>query len=744
MTEPEHSTPITLSVKGIDAQVPLTRAVITDETDKTLNKLSTSTDIFMVMKSEYVQLAAPNDFDGPHDTKYCVTAASPDDEGNLVFSSDRMRYWDDIHARCSNLSIWAITCPGLDYVGRTGTNQNASNIQFSSTNGLKSWQTASINATSIEWNVPHHGSGNYQDATSVKNRDLCYSNNIADYTGSADASIPDASKTDRRLKFNTDTRKFTSGEMVFYHALSKITININMGEGFRGNDDFRFTTGSSDATRKNVMLHYFNIWGRFNVETGLWTEVSGGHQVSKGMYDHMNGTPNITDNTKPTYQLEALVIPYLESDAKTTKGSLIDNSAVNAFVFSIDNIEYTVSRKTLLDALKANSSENGIASDATSVPMEQGKNYVFNFTVGKSRIDQITASITDWTTVTTGNLTPSNARITLMLEERGNQLDDGTQIAVYRSSESSSAYNWSTGYVGNANTLTKTSGNWGLSSVWFWPDNNTYYHFRTIMPKGETVKNDATAKVDYVELSSAVFGSYNDVCWGAPMLDNANDEDSGSFKWTYSFDNGFGVNNTALSNKNQIYPGIGATNGALKFTLFHAMSHINVRLTTSDDATAVLLKSSGEPAVTTYATVELLNYKDGRLLLGNGKIETKGGEKNTVITKKTDVFEYPFEVVPQNLTNVKLRITTPDNNVFIVDLKDAIADTSENSAYLTSNNIANPYTEVSTGKYLIPTWYPGFQYEYNINLTLKGIDKVGVKLVEWKNTIMDSQEIQIQ
>ncbi len=746
----DRKTPIELSVGTVKSLEPATRSVITDAA--TGKPVAPGTHIYMVMKSEYVALPDPNGFGGNQTTKYSVTrgqvAESTDpDKNDIVFTDTRVRYWDDIHARCSNLSIWAIACPGLNYLGGIGTNQSDNTVKFTSTTGLQDWQTTAIKADAIEWNVPHYGtSETYYTAGSIANRDLCYSNNIADYTSSSNG--------DRRLKFNQANRKFQGGNLVFYHAMSKITVNIKIGEGFNGVNDFRFT---ETAGNKNATLQYFNIWGKFNVETGEWSVVNDGHQAIMGMHNLTGATPNISDPSKPAYQLEALVIPYLATDVKTIKGSIINGESNKAVVFTIDNNKYEVSRADLLKALQ-DKADNGISGVATSVELQAGKNYVFTFEVGKTKIKNITAQVVDWEDVTAENVTPSNARITLNVEDRsGNSSISAvtSDMDIYRTLDEASTitdtyegYNWTTNYTvsGKATwknlTLAYDGTNSRWSTDWFWESNKTYYHFRTISPKTQEVY--ANASGDYTTINSASCSNeagYNQMAWGAPFLDVDPD-----YKFTYSTTTGFdGTGADAATPTHQIYKAIGPTENPVKVLMFHMMSGVHFTIKTTDGTDKVQLYSTTGSKRT---KIELVNYyPDGKVMLGtglvnkDGTISTEGSPYGiSCATTATDEYgnqEYFFSAIPQDLTNVVLVITTPDNNQYKVAMKNVLATS------VTNNNIANPYTQDGS-KWKIDYWYPGFKYNYSFTLKKTGITDLQATVVDWETVTAGDDDVKIE
>lgn len=757
-TNHDGKTPIELSVGGIEGlEQTSTRAVITNGTGN--KKFTKDTHIFMLMMSEYVSLGdgySSLNYGGAHDAKYTTTRGKIKEAsggtGTVVeFDNDgsntRTRYWDDAHARSSKLSIWAVACDGSDKLGGNGTELTETSNIFNNATSLASWQTTTINANSLAWNVP-----TAQTEASMKNRDLLFSNNVTNYT-------INSTTTDNRTSFNPSTKKFGTSDLVFYHAMSKITINIKKDESF-ADGEFKF------PENKNIQLNYFNVSGSFNVENGEFSEVNkpsdseDGHTPINTMYSR---TPSGSGNT---YELDALVLPYLSTDSKTYQGSQFTKDNPNVMMeFTINNNTYKLTAAQLFNALHVDGDPSkALVTNATTltdnsnvIPLEAGKHYVFTFNVGKTKIENISAQIVDWEEVNT-QLTPSGARIKLKLEERGDALADDV-VAIYRAADDAStitdthvSYKWNTGYTGsdNKNTYKNDNGKWKLTTDWYWTNSMNYYHFRAVMPSSTSVTNqaavDSKPAYDYISLTSS--STYTDIRWGAPMRDNADDETPGSFKWTYDKDNGFAVDNDNLGdNKKQIYQAIGPTENTIKLTLFHMMSELNFKIKTSDGNDKVELYKSGNPEGTQRTKVQLVGYlPSGRLWMGNGLVVADGTMTdknvagitcNTTATEQYGQQEYTYGAIPQDLTNVKLYITTPDNNQYIVDLAKAKATT------VTSTNLANPYTQ-SGGKYTIDRWYPGFKYNYTFTLKKSGITDITATVVNWETVTADNEDVTIK
>lgn len=745
-----EKTPIELSVGGVDSPNAATRAVITDGTGKTLNAFDKDTKIFMVMKSEY-DTDHP-DFAGAQNTKYNVArgdvAVSKNDATNnwsiVDFDAKNQRYWDDAHARSSMLSIWAYA-----QMGQSWYNCTFNGIEYKTATDETqpyAWTETEIIPTILTWRASHQAGTDAQNQQSVLAQDLLFSNNLAD----------NGTDKDKRLQFDFSTRKFPKlGEanMIFYHAMSKITINIKEGDGF----DAVSTTDFQFKSNTNVQLNGFNVSGRFDIKQGEFLET-----VS-------NSIPSIYNKgfADGKYILEALVVP----------GTNLYNSSVpNAFDFIIDNNQYKISAKTLAEAIRAWKDADENTPNASFTALEAGKHYIFTFTVGKTQIKNITAQVADWENVLADDTDASNARIKLNLEERGSDLTSSDRFSFYRAEKNNTGeinddyttYDWKTGYSGNVISPTyvaasgTTPAHWTTS--WFWNNSLNYYHFRALAKMNGTAKvavednvvTDAT-NGDYLALNHAET-SYTDILWGAPMTDYAQNEvsDAENLKWNYGpTANGFDGLDTKATDAHQIYKAIGPTKDAIKLILFHMMSDVTFKIKTTTEADKVNLGNG----TTEKTTIKLENiHQKGNLYMGNGLVKGSDTPSDFEFTPSSSApdangfLTWPnYGAIPQSLDNaidndldnVKLYITTPDNNQYIVDLKDVLANS------VNTNNIANPYDKVGgTGadkdKYKINRWYPGFKYTYTFTLKKTGITDLQVTILDWETVEAENQDVVIQ
>jgi hypothetical protein len=368
-------------------------------------------------------------------------------------------------------------------------------------------------------------------------------------------------------------------------------------------------------------------------------------------------------------------------------------------------------------------------------------------TVSKKKIDKLTASIVEWETVDADEMAPSNARITVSLLDNGTPLTGDATFDLYRKASISETisdvfpdFTWSTGYTlaNNKAELAENGTDTGVYTAknpsdhveWYWPDNKTFYHFRTVKPINHVVTQAAD---DYITLTGTA--GYTDVCWGAPF----NALGSGE-KLTYSTDYGFDNTGTGTPVTHQISKAIGPTTETINMVMFHMMSDVTIQLTTTNDADAVDLAS---------AKIQLsMIHPTGKVAMGNGLVTPDGTPATVEGTVDSD-HKWHYGFVPQSLEDVNstdydviLTITTADNNRYIVDMKNVEFSTTAFSNTL----IANPYSETSSGsgKYKINRWYPNFKYTYTFNLKKTGVALITATIANWESVTANSQDVYIQ
>lgn len=701
---PNHQgkTPIELSA-GIVGENPTdlraqTRDVVTTDNPygQSASAFGANTSLFMVIKGDNANTSA---------AKYTRSIGTVTSGSQAVsFADGYERYWEDSYSRDSKLSVYSACVPALNTALTIGDSNTYNPSSYD-------WSTTAISPT-IDW--PLDGTAASQNTTFLANQDICFSNNVSNIS------------SDNRMVFNTSTKKFVARQMIFHHALTKVTFKIKRGDGFgTGTGVFNFNSAT-----ENIVLKGFNTSGTLDMSTGEFSSIGTDAINALSLTDHSGETSPAFD-----YELTGLMLP----------GSALTSTATDEVYFTIDNNKYHITKAQLATALASLKLSNG-TTDAltTDSKMRPGVHYVFTMTVSKKKIDELTASIVEWETVNADEMAPSNARITVSLLDNGELLKGDATFDLYRKASVSEGisdvfedYTWSTGYTltNNKAKLSENEINTGVYTAknptddieWYWPDNKTFYHFRTVKPVNHIITQ---ATDDYITLTGAA--SYTDVCWGAPF----NVIGSGE-KLTYSTTSGFDNTGTGTPVTHQISKAIGPTTGTVKLVMFHMMSDVTIQLTTTSDNDAVNLAN---------ATIQLsMIHPSGQVKMGNGLVsptETPTDVSGTV--DNNHKWHYGF--VPQSLDDVNsttddviLTITTADHNNYIVDLKNVEFSTSAFSNTL----IANPYT-IESGKCKINRWYPNFKYTYTFKLKKTGVETISATIANWETVTADEQDVYIK
>ncbi len=736
--EETPKTPIELTV-GIVGQGSssltrgVTRNVVT--TDKDNNKalaFEKGTSLYMVIQSEDGSDANDN---YTRTIGYAQTKET-DYKTTVDFATAYKRYWEDgqsTSTRDSRISIYSACVPGYYY---NGTQGSLTPTEGSVADGIwtigglntyeNSWNTTS-SSTTIAWPLRNASSG-IQDATFIKSQDLCFSNNVSNPSGGSD----------NRIKFDSSTKKFTNGHLIFYHALTWVTFKIKKGDGF-GSTDFTFSNDN-----ENIVLKGFNTSGTFDITTGEFQATPG-----TGAITQLAGG---TAETGYEYVLDCLMLP-----GSALNGS--DKDDIEKIYFTIANNKYHLTKAQLATALADKTTDKTSTSALDEGKMRPGVHYVFTMTVGKQKMDKLTAAVVEWEQVTADETTPTNARINISLLDKSTHKTGAADFDFYRAANISlgttfndayESYDWTTGYTlanckayltenstagqYTANDIPADLNNPGTLTPWYWPDNKTFYHFRTVMPKNHDViqNNDG----DYISLSGGPYiadnndGNYKDVSWGAPFYKYQNSNTSSDEVQTLTYSLTTGFDNTDNTN-HQISKAIGPTTGTINMVMFHMMSDVTISLTTN---------TGGADAVNlTNAKMELSNiYPTGTVKMGNGLV-TPTGVKTTVNNVISDVNTVPWRYgfVPQSLEDVVLTITTADNNQYLVNMNGVKATS------VGLNLVKNPYSQTD-GKYVIDRWYPNFKYDYTFKLTKTGIALITATMTGWVEVKAGDDNVVIQ
>lgn len=692
-------------------------------------------------------------------------------------------YWDDCYGRDALLSVYAVAVPGQAVNESSKLKENSLTAGDGSTSAK--WGTNDTNT--INWSVSYKKSDseiNPQNSSTLTNEDLVYSRNIRengtdgryvwDFNKSPEPGYPDetgnTTHTAGRMQFTqavdaptSDPGHFDKGHLVFTHSLSRITLTLISGNGFSDTDD---ASASHDfvLSSDGIAFNGMNVAADLNLTDGTWGTKTTGTIIAKPEIGSTSVTIDSQTKTKASYAATVQMLPDYEFGKTST---------TNVLSFTIDNNTYYVDQQMIFDALK---DAQGVTVSDNKIKMEQQKNYHLNITINKTGIQLVTATLQPWTEVIAADKQLYNSYITINVSSASKGCDD---IDLYRlgdgdgkiytnltspTADAMEFYNWAGNYTDKA-ALTKrdgsSNGDGKYKTAWFFEDNKTFYHFRTVRKSLTTeikgASGDGAANIDdYFEIVSGA-QSNHDYHWGAPM------KAAPTFKYNPSANT---ESDKTEGYSTSIYKAIGSTDNEIFITELHMMSNINIVLETTAE-------SDGDHVNLAGAKVYLTKfYANGQVALGSGLVTpsmssltsndvliTSPTESDYWATDKVKTKPFTYAVVPQSLTRgtaegdfVGVTIVTSDNNQYYV-----IEDLSK--IYATSikqEGSTDPYndpdhktaTESSTDAEkeaaAITRWYPNHSYTYTFKITKKGIDNITCTLAPWVDVIAKDIDIDLE
>ena len=682
------------------------------------------------------------------------------DYSTVTFGNGKMRYWDDADGRDSHLSVYAVAVPDK--------NEDAvlKETQLGNYTPANPWEledaTTKASHNIIKWQLSTDQTGK------VANEDLCFSNNIQtggkngvyryNFTADSypsfpgcntDGTVKDGTLKDGMMKFaenGTSGGKFDLGHLIFRHALTRITVKLKAGDGYDPSTAFVV-----DHVQINKIRLADGTNTKLNLVDGTWSGYTTGQKITK--------MEEATPQTGAAHHREFV--------AQTIPGDLIpENGATNRVEIVVDGNIYYLTDKMLYNALK---SSTGVKVESNNVVLEQGKNYEINVTVSKKKIDNITASIIPWATVTSSNMDVNNAYIRLDLYTPSETAIDGAYSSnpplLFRLDDPSPKfifsddqwkhYKWYTTYD-KYNSLRWDGTNSRWTTDLFFETNYASYHFRMTNEKTDNKihlgpgSSGPFGEADYFDIAT----SDEDIWWGAPMLTSATlkydyqntASVTPSTDYTSPLDGGF---------SSSIHWGIAATESPIKFTMLHIKSQIDVVLKTTTGPDAVKLYDETKSGDDRYAKVKVVRaFNSGNVELGRGMVKTSGSTSEYVMKLPTynsrfsDYFATANEAtkaywsyyIPQELKRgdadadyVGLEITTPDGNVYKINRLSEIK----------ASSVGSEAGQGQTASDNITRWLPNHHYTYTF--TLKKTEVTATATVtKWNEVTAGNKDVTIE
>ncbi len=637
-------------------------------------------------------------------------AQDADGFSNVSYAEGKTRYWDDAHGRYSRLSVYAVAIPNVSDVSESAK------LKEASLKGGDTWATTDATDNKIAWSV--NTAPAYADLAA---EDLTYSNNIQNgnvggngvYTWNySTKNYPEikpsnATKhtygspavTDGRMYFTQEGKNvdeavtdapghFDKGQLEFKHALTRIQVNLLKGDGY--GSDATFAVSEMKVLGQSVS-------GTFDIQSATWSDKTAATPIAMAKWA---SAATRTDGKTNAATYEAQMLPDYTFADNTT----------NALQLTVDGNTYFITNAQLRTALNGK-----VPTDDYATKM--GNRYVFDITVAKAKIQNITATIIDWNEVNAANTTVDNSHVKFNFYNGGEECAD---INLYKYMQTLDKIYTDGSYTANpvaGSAYTEVAGldvATGMTSE-FYNDNQTAYHFRSINNAAEAVLN--SGKTAFTMTSGAT-----DYHWGAPMKTGLTSD-----KLPYDLSKGY------LSS---IAKGIVAADkeSTINLTEVHMMSKLVVKLTTPETGAKVNLEG---------ATVTLTKFsKTGTVDMGSALVTPATTYEDLALTYNSTDKQYELNVVPQALVRgssdddyVGITIHTTDNNEYYVvkKLSDIIA-----------TSVGTQVTNLQTKDDAITTWYPGHKYIYTFNITKTEIKNITATIVNWNEVVAGNTDLDLE
>ena len=492
-----------------------------------------------------------------------------------------------------------------------------------------------------------------------------------------------------------DRKDDNAKKLIFKHPLSKITFNINAGDGFSKEGKVGGTTKKfesdpililSNATKleevNNTDKNYCLIDGEVNIATGDATSNTKGKVIAATTCD---------TSDKVTVTKQAIVYPGTQLGAK---GETVIG------VLQADKNIYYITAQAIHQAIDKFDSDYGVTH--TNYQTEPGYNYIINVTVNKSCLI-LTASITDWVSVTSAEVYPQINVDAVVGSGGDSKLTGINQFAFYRSLKIGSEYDKvALPKVNDSGTL-----NWDDTNTLYWTHHYQHYHFRGIYPLDTDVLKADVTNEQYVKVENGPYDnttSPSNLVIGMPeiasgiMCENPDHPDD-------QVDMSVG--------------GICARKSPINMNFRYMMSWVEVILTSSDS-------NDDNYVDLTHAVVELVDVGTvGNIMLKDRTaVVTTESNTYTLHNYNASSTHYQEAIVPQTLKN-----TDESNKVkFKIIVYSDDKHTQKDVYYADVAPIQKSDESLVAPK---GEWEAGVHYKYTLKITKTKINATAT-LSDWQ------------
>lgn len=574
---------------------------------------------------------------------------------NLKLTDQETLYWDDFSDSRSADKDLRTESHGIRPLYGYCYNGGAPSAELNPTAGTLGWTVATNQTTS-----------------GIKTNDLLWSGTPETY-----------------VSYNHNNPASVGLRIPYTHAMSKITIVLVAGKGFKAED---LATSAIDLKSMNTVCTV-NAASSSLGKAQITNYAADGTIKDVKMYKHPdNGSLTVDEIPKPTCTFEAIVVP----NKQWAKGNAI------ATITGMDGNTYNIVATESIISQFLHNTTNSYAQDET-VTLEPGKNYKLTITVDKQP-QNIVAEITDWDNVTATGVGTIQFAADVVSHNMETENVLGS-FDLWRSTDATDHNSFdedkdSSNGVTEATKVTYEGGSWKNSPEIYWANGSQEYYFRALAKFVQVEDQKQIISTDGVAPFNVAQGT--DIVWGT----------TSAHRGTYSggtrdYDEGAKIN---------------PRTGTVPMTFYHAMSKISVNLATSSGADAVNLAG---------AKISIANLYDG------GTIDlTDGSIKSLTASTPLPIARYladgasgegnklsQYVVVPQSLN--KMADGTTDRTGAVSFYNQAELTKIGEQWYVTSTLDPVYYTEQEVNEYNITL--PGAKHHGDVKEHYDTQEKVDAK-----------------